>query len=428
MPAEKVYQLVSPETFKQKALYWASKFETACYFDSNKFKDPYSRFDGLIAAGAKRFLRGNAGTAFKELSLFLEQNISYLPGFLGYDLKNETEDLKSESPDNLGFPDLYFFEPVHLIMIQGNRATVQSSYPDEIFRDIENIDLAGERNVNFRGIIQSRLTKTEYIDAVVNLQHHIHQGEIYEANFCQEFYSEESKLNPADAFLELQRISPAPFSSFFKIGNHYIISATPERFLCRRGNKLISQPIKGTARRQIDPGQDELIKNNLRNNEKELAENVMIVDLVRNDLTKSAVPGTVRVEELFGIYSFEQVHQMISTVVCQPDQSLTNADIIKNTFPMGSMTGAPKISAMKLIERYEKSRRGVYSGTVGYFSPDGDFDFNVIIRTILYNAENAYLSFHVGSAITSDSDPEREYEECLLKAKAIFQLLGKEVS
>ncbi|NEU08191.1 anthranilate synthase component I family protein [Flavihumibacter sp. R14] len=419
-----VFQVPSIEAFKQKALYWSSKFTTACYFDSNGFKDPYSAFDVLIAAGAKRFVKCNTGKAFRELSDFIEQNTSYLPGFLSYDLKNETEDLQSNNTDNLQFPDLYFFEPLHLILIKGEEVRVISSRSKEVISLIKNIDLPEETTVKFRGTIESRFTKAEYIDTVHSLQDHIHRGEIYETNFCQEFYAENASLDPVSAYIELSRISPTPFSNFFRMGDHYILSATPERFLSRRGSKLISQPIKGTAKRQQNPDEDEKVKNELRLNEKELAENVMIVDLVRNDLTKSAVPGTVTVEELFGVYTFRQVHQMISTVVCVADKALNNAQIIKNTFPMGSMTGAPKISAMKLIDKYERTRRGVYSGTVGYFSPEGDFDFNVIIRSMLYNAKTGYLSFQVGSAITGDSNAEKEYKECLLKAKAIFQLLG----
>lgn len=418
-----IYQTVSPETFKTKALYWASAFETACYFDSNNFNDPYSVFDVLIATGAKRFLKCNAGTAFDQLNDFLENNTTYLPGFLAYDLKNEIEDLNSNNPDYLHNPDLFFFEPLHLILIKDGVIKITSPRPDEILAEINKIDLPEKWNTGFKGKVKRRFSKSEYISAVDELQKHIHRGEIYEVNFCQEFYAEKAGINPVDAFLELNRISPTPFSNFFKMGQNYILSATPERFLSRRGNKLISQPIKGTAKRQLNEQQDELAKVELRKNEKELAENVMIVDLVRNDLTKSAVPGTVKVEELFGIYSFTQVHQMISTVVCEIDKRFSNSGVIRNTFPMGSMTGAPKISAMNLIDKYEKTRRGVYSGTVGYFSPEGDFDFNVIIRSMLYNAENGYLSFQVGSAITSNSDAKKEYEECLLKAEAIFQLL-----
>ncbi len=272
--------------------------------------------------------------------------------------------------------------------------------------------------------IRSRFTKSEYKNTVNEIKGHIQRGDIYEINFCQEFYAENAEIDPLGTFIRLNKISPTPFSSFLKIGLRYIISATPERFLSRRGTKLISQPIKGTSARNSDKLKDDAQKKNLLANEKELAENVMIVDLVRNDLTKSARPGTVKVEELFGIYSFKQVHQLISTVVCERAEGLSNAQIIANTFPMGSMTGAPKISAMKLAEQYERSKRGVYSGAVGYFAPNGDFDFNVVIRTLLYNKENKYLSFHTGGAITLDSDPEQEYDECVLKAQAIMEVLS----
>src|SRR5690606_12086207 len=230
-------------------------------------------------------------------------------------------------------------------------------------------------------------------------------------------------IKPVEIYHALNRISPTPFSVYFKASGRYVISASPERFLCRRGNKLISQPIKGTSPRNPDQVQDEAHKFMLLNNEKEKAENVMIVDLVRNDLTRSARPGSVQVEELFGVYSFRQVHQLISTVVCEKADNLSNTRIIANTFPMGSMTGAPKISALKLAEKYERSRSGVYSGAIGYFGPDGNFDFNVVIRTLLYNASTNYLSFQTGSAITLDSDPEKEYEECILKAQAIMEVL-----
>jgi para-aminobenzoate synthetase component I len=226
--------------------------------------------------------------------------------------------------------------------------------------------------------------------------------------------------------LHLNAISPTPFSGFFKLKDRYILSATPERFLCKRGNKLISQPIKGTAKRSADLAEDLRIKAALKVNIKEQSENVMIVDLVRNDLTKSAVKGSVKVDELFGIYSFPQVHQMISTISCELDPTVDLIEAIRNTFPMGSMTGAPKIKAMELIDQYERSKRGVYSGSFGCISPTGDFDFNVIIRSILYNAEEQYLSFQVGGAITYAANAEEEYEECLLKASAIMQVLKAE--
>ncbi|MFN9583251.1 MAG: chorismate-binding protein, partial [Bacteroidota bacterium] len=176
-------------------------------------------------------------------------------------------------------------------------------------------------------------------------------------------------------------------------------------------------------RRGVTAEEDDYLKNNLQQSEKERAENLMIVDLVRNDLASSAVTGTVSVDELFGIYSYAQVHQMISTVSACVNENYSCADMLKNAFPMGSMTGAPKIKSMQLIEEYECTRRGLYSGTVGYISPDGDFDFNVVIRSLQYNAVTGTLAFNVGSAITFDSVADEEYNECLLKAKAITELL-----
>ena len=266
------------------------------------------------------------------------------------------------------------------------------------------------------------------MSTVEEIKTHIKQGDIYVTNFCQEFFAENTVVDPLMVFLALNEISPNPFSAFFKYRNNFIICASPERFLAKRNDKLISQPIKGTAKRGKDAVEDESIKQELRNQTKEIQENVMIVDLVRNDLTRSAKQGSVKTEELFGIYSFTQVHQMISTVACELQEGISAAQAIKNAFPMGSMTGAPKIRSMELMEQYEHSRRGVYSGAIGYFSPDNDFDFNVVIRTLLYNRDKEYLSFHVGSAITYHADAEKEYEECLLKAQAILEVLGQPLS
>lgn len=411
--------------FKDKALAWANGFETACCFDSNNYPDPYSAFGFLIAAGESVSIMASAGDAFEQLEAFLKDHRQdWLLGFFGYDLKNEIEALKSANPDHLGFPDLYFFLPEHLVLVKGPEISILSSHPEKVFGEIKNQKVSPASGTS-SARIQSRFTEREYIGVVQSLKEHIVRGDIYEVNFCQEFFSEDIDLKPLQLFIELNTISPTPFATFFKLRSRYILSATPERFLSKRGYKVISQPIKGTARRSQNADEDRLIKDKLRNDVKEQSENVMIVDLVRNDLTKCAVPGSVRVEELFGIYSFEKVHQMISTVACKVDEQYSLADVIKAAFPMGSMTGAPKVSAMELIERYEKTRRGAFSGAVGYFSPNGDFDFNVVIRSLLYNSEKKYLSFQVGSAITFESNPESEYQECLLKAEAIFQVLTK---
>lgn len=409
--------------FKQKALQWATQFNTVCYLDSNSFTDPYSKFDALIAVGAKAEVTAETGDAFEQLARFGKHNPGFITGFFTYDLKNEVEDLESKNIDRLGFPDLYFFAPQIVITIKSNEVNIVGDNKDEIFATIERLEPStGQQSPAVS--LTPRFSKQEYIDTVNKIKEHINRGDIYVTNFCQEFYADNAQIDPLSIYQKLNSLSPTPFSSFFKWDGNYIICASPERFLAKRGNKLISQPIKGTARRDSDAATDQTIIEELRSHPKELQENVMIVDLVRNDLTRSAKRGTVKTEELFGIQSFKQVHQMVSTVVCELRDDVTVVEAVKNTFPMGSMTGAPKVSAMQLMEQYERSKRGVYSGAIGYFGPD-DFDFNVVIRTLLYNSSNKYLSFQVGSAITYHADAEREYEECLLKAKAILEVLGQ---
>ena len=409
--------------FKIQALQWASSFDVFCLLDSNNFIDPYAKFDTLIAIGAKDDLTANAGTAFEQLEQFREKYPGWMTGFFGYDLKNEIENLSSSNADHLNFPDLYFFVPKYIIIIRGNEIEIIADNPQHVFEIIaqQTIEFIDELPVLN---IQARISKKEYLSTVSKIKEHINRGDIYVTNFCQEFFAEDAAIDPLSVFLKLNEISPNPFAVFFKWKDNYILCASPERFLAKRGAKLISQPIKGTAKRGENTAEDEHIKQQLRNHAKELQENVMIVDLVRNDLTRSAKKGTVKTEELFGVYSFKQVHQMISTIVCELKDGISPVQAIKNTFPMGSMTGAPKISAMQLMEQYEQSRRGVYSGAIGYFSPDNDFDFNVVIRTLLYNQKSKYLSFHAGSAITYHADAENEYEECLLKVRAILEVLG----
>ena len=271
--------------------------------------------------------------------------------------------------------------------------------------------------------IKLRIHKDDYFQKLNAILNHIHRGDIYEANFCQEFYSENSTINPIEVYQNLNEISKPPFATFLKLNDKYLLSASPERYLKKEGETVISQPIKGTERRAETPEEDIALISALEKNPKERAENIMIVDLVRNDLSKTAIKGSVKVDELCKVYTFEQVHQLISTISCKVPKEMHPVDIIKNTFPMGSMTGAPKISAMKIMEELEETKRGLYSGAVGYFTPTGNFDFNVIIRSILYNATEKHVSYSVGGAITSQSEPEKEYEECLLKAKAMKQVL-----
>jgi para-aminobenzoate synthetase component 1 len=418
-----IFNVNDPQIFKQKALAWAAAFDTVCYLDSNNYADPYGKFDTLISIGIRHEIEPKTGNKFEKLGDFRRQNPGFITGFLGYDLKNEVENLSSANPDGLHFPDLYFFAPQIVITLNKNTVEIIGENEAEIYEKLEGSEpsfTSGIPSIN----VQSRFSKAEYMEAVEKIKAHIVRGDIYVTNFCQEFHAEDTDIEPLSIFNKLNNLSPTPFSSFFKWKDNYIFCASPERFLAKRGSKLISQPIKGTAKRDEDSSIDQSIKQELRHTPKELQENVMIVDLVRNDLTHSAKPGTVKTEELFGIQSFTQVHQMVSTVVCELREDVSAVDAVKNTFPMGSMTGAPKISAMQLMEQYERSKRGVYSGAIGYFGPDDDFDFNVVIRTLLYNSAEKYLSFHVGSAITYHADAESEYEECLLKAKAILQVLG----
>lgn len=409
-------------SFKQKALQWAATFEVCCILDSNDYTDRYGKYDLLLAVGAKAELNAQSASKFEELKAFYELHKTWMFGLLGYDLKNEIEQLESTNSDQLNFPELFFFVPQYLIIVKADEVEVLIGTPEVI--DIIN-QHSGSIEENHSPInVQSRISKTAYIKTVEALQQHIARGDIYEVNFCQEFFAEHAVINPVEIYQRLCQISPTPFAGFFKIRDQYILSASPERYLCKRENRLISQPIKGTAKRNLDPEIDLQIRTALRENTKEQAENVMIVDLVRNDLTKAALSGSVKVDELFGIYGFPQVYQMISTISCELNPDVHFIEAIKHTFPMGSMTGAPKVKAMQLIEEYELSKRGSYSGAFGYISPESDFDFNVIIRSIMYNAKKDYLSFQVGGAITFAADANSEYEECMLKASAIIQTLG----
>lgn len=352
-------------------------------------------------------------------------------GHIAYDYKNQIENLSSKNFDGVKFPDSHFFQPRYVLKSSGENMEV--NYHNE-FEDEKSVKKIAKKIFNSKHIevkknytpikIKSRFSKNEYIETVKKIKAHIQRGDIYEINFCMEFYAEDTEIDPAEVFYKLNQISCAPFSCFYKLDDKYLMCASPERFIKKEGNKLISQPIKGTARRGKTVEEDEAIKHQLLHDKKELSENVMIVDLVRNDVSRIAKKGTVNVDELFGIYTFKQVHQMISTVSCELQRGISFEEIIKSTFPMGSMTGAPKIKAMELIEKYECTKRGLFSGSVGYITPEGDFDFNVVIRSILYNSTKKYLSFHAGSAITFNSDPEKEYEECMLKAKAMFEVLG----
>jgi len=424
------FTLQDTDFFKKKLLQWAQQFREVVFLDSNSYEQRYTSYDAVLAVDALTSIKTDYHNAFEGLNEYQQITRDWLFGYLSYDLKNDTEDLRSGNHDGLGFPDMFFFQPKKLFLLKGNELEVQylRMCDDEIVSDFDEI--AGEipnnksQGPNFGNVeIKQRISKENYLDKVGQMLAHIHRGDIYEANFCMEFYAEDAVIDPLITYEKLNAISEPPFAVYFKNHRHYLMSASPERYLRKEGDKLISQPIKGTARRSTDTVDDIAIKLALTDDEKERSENIMIVDLVRNDLSRTAAKGSVEVEELCGAYTFKQVHHLISTVVSRLEQGSRPVDAIRTTYPMGSMTGAPKISAMQIIEKLEETRRGLYSGAVGYFTPDGDFDFNVVIRSILYNAEKNYASFSVGSAITSKASPEMEYEECLLKAKAMRTVL-----
>lgn len=416
--------------FKNQLLNWSNQFREVVVLDSNSNFNiqHYSSYDFVVAVDAFTSIKTDYYNSFQDLQQYQSQTKDWLFGYLSYDLKNDVEALKSNNFDGLNFPDLFFFQPKKLFLIKENQLEIQylRMCDDEInydYNEIINItnlcDFATLRETK----IEQRISKEKYISKVEKMLEHIHRGDIYEANFCMEFYAENATIEPLEIYQKLNTISEPPFAVYYKNSHQYLLCASPERYLKKEEIKVISQPIKGTAKRSFDMESDEILKAELSQNPKERSENIMIVDLVRNDLSKTATKGSVLVEELCQIYTFKQVHQMISTVVSEVENSISPVEIIQTTFPMGSMTGAPKISAMTIIENLEETKRGLYSGAVGYFTPNNDFDFNVVIRSILYNSENQYLSFSVGSAITSQSIPEKEYDECLLKAKAMFEVL-----
>lgn len=410
---------------------WAQSYREIVFLDSNNYPDLYSSYDCILAIDAFTSLKTDYFNAFEDLKQYQQTTKDWLFGYLSYDLKNSTEDLQSNNQDGLQFPDLFFFQPKKLFSLKGNQLEIcyLNMCDDEVeenFFAIENHDVTFT-NLTESIKIEQRISKTEYLQKVSKILEFINRGDIYEANFCMEFFCKNTLLNPLENYWKLNEISQAPFSVFFKNNAHYLLSASPERYLKKVGENILSQPIKGTARRFKDENEDEKAKIALANNPKERSENIMITDLVRNDLSKTAQKGTVKVEELCKVYSFLQVHQMITTISSKLKPEYSPIDVLKTTFPMGSMTGAPKISAMQIIESLEETKRGLYSGSVGYFTPTGDFDFNVVIRSILYNQTEKYVSFSVGSAITATSIPEKEYEECLLKAKAMMEVLENKI-
>lgn len=423
------FPILDAALVKQKLQHYYKSNLHFILLDSNHSESLYSDHNCLIAVGCIDEIKTAVGTAFDDLELFRAAHQDWMFGYLSYDLKNEIEDLKSNHHNYLQVFGMHFFVPEIVFEIQKDQLIAHSSTLNQkelqqLLKEVFKTEISYAKIIQHR-LLKARDQKKEYLEKAQRFLDHIQRGDIYEANFCTEFYAQDVQLDSLKAFETLNQISEPPFAVYARMDDLHVMCASPERYLKKVGDKIISQPIKGTARRSQHLIEDEALKVDLYNDPKERSENVMIVDLVRNDLSRTAVKGSVTVEELYGIYSFKQVHQMISTISSSVKDTAP-LDVIKTTFPMGSMTGAPKISAMNIIEHNESFYRGLYSGSIGYFTPDGDFDFNVVIRSILYNASTGYVSYAVGSAITAAAIPEKEYEECLLKAKAMMQVLNEQ--
>ena len=407
-------------------LNWVQPFNIFCLLDNSQYYFETPAFECLLAVGSRRTIALSAGTAFDSLKAFCITENDWLFGHLGYDLKNENEELTSCNFDGLHFPDGFFFIPEIVLQLNESALTVFCDVDAaNIFESINAADAVIERKPGSPISIQNRIAHQDYIASVKKIQQHILRGDCYEVNFCQEFYATEATVHPLSVYNSLISVSPNPFAAFYKLDDLYCMCASPERYFKKNGNTLFSQPIKGTSKRNLEnPKLDEQSRQHLINSEKEKSENVMVVDLVRNDLSRICKRGSVKVEELFGIYSFPQVHQMISTITGELDEGSDWIDVVRATFPMGSMTGAPKKRVMEIIEHHEQTKRGLFSGAIGYVTPEGNADFNVVIRSVLYNAKEKYVSFQAGSAITFYSDAEEEYKECLLKVSGIKKVLG----
>lgn len=414
------------QKIKQQLLHWANQYNSCSFLDNHQYASLHHSVECLVAVGeVTRF--SPTSNHQSALASFLQQTNDWLFGHISYDYHSILyPSLAQQKPDDVGFQPIYFYQPEIVLQLSATELKIESltKTPLSIFKEITAIQNTEHKTSNQELSINSRISKVDYLQTIHQLKQHILRGDCYEINYCQEFYAENVVIEPLAIYQQLTTISPNPFASFYKLNNKYLLCASPERYLKKQSNQLISQPIKGTFKRNLQNIEaDNTLKQQLFESHKDRTENVMVVDLVRNDLSRICKEGSVRVEELFGIYTYPQVHQMISTIVGEIDESTNLADILQATFPMGSMTGAPKQKVMQLINQYEPSNRGLYSGAVGYVTPNKDFDFNVVIRSILYNATSQYLSYQVGGGITFNSIAEQEYEECLLKAEAIRKVL-----
>lgn len=379
----------------------------------------------------------------EELKKYKVENKTNLPfiggavGYLSYDLGNYIERLPRTSIDYTNVYDLYFGLYNWVIVVDHLENKTYIATPDldieeenKIIRKIEDQINEAERT----GIdsicyeekdvektrLKSNFTKSEFEDAVRKVQDYIRQGDIYQANLTQRF-SGKTTLSSYELYRDLRRFSPAPFGAFLNFEHSHILSNSPERFIKCVDKKVETRPIKGTRPRGKNIEEDLRLQEELRKSEKDRAELLMIVDLERNDIGRISKIGSVKVPELFIIEPYANVNHLVATVVGEIEEDKDCIDVIKATFPGGSITGAPKIRAMEIIDELEPTQRNVYTGSIGYIGFNGDMDLNIAIRTIVKQDDNVY--FQVGGGMTWDSNPEDEYQETLDKAQSIMKAL-----
>jgi para-aminobenzoate synthetase component I len=427
------FQVDDTAVLKQKLTLLLSEEKYVCWLDSCQQKSAKNmqEFETLVAFGQISSLQtSDTQNSWAQLEKYQAEINDWIFGILSYDLKNELHpQLPSKNANIIELPLMVFFQARTIFFLRGGELEIHSyDEPKDIFSQLMDCTSQGSKtDIKTEGI-NPNISKDEYVKTIHHIKSEIKEGNVYEVNYCINYSLDvKSGLEVVPLFHQLAKISPAPFAGVFKHGDYAMIGASPERYIRKQGSHLISQPIKGTRPRGLIEESDLQLKIELQNSLKERAENVMIVDLVRNDLAKNCIAGSVVVSELFGIYSYEQVHQMVSTIEGELKPNISWINAIKSSFPMGSMTGAPKIAAMKLIDEIENFNRGWYSGALGYVSPNGDYDFNVIIRSLVCNTATNKMSFAVGGAITYDSSAEEEWNECQLKAKAIKKLLDLEL-
>lgn len=408
---------------KQQLLLWCDGFQHSCFLDSHHYSNSGEEPLCLAAAGANRvFSTENDSEKFWAAT---EECRDWLFGHISYHALHEIHGLKLPPIREGDFPASFLFCPETVFLLTQQQLTISTLAPsaEEIWNRIQSMDTTPLQQPLPEIQFHARMEPAIYLKKVEQLLQHIQRGDCYEINFCQEFFASPVSIPALTTYIHLMTLSPNPFSCFYKNEGRYVLCASPERFLQKKGARLCSQPIKGTIRRSpLHPAEDEALKENLRSSIKNQSENIMVVDLVRNDLSRICKEGSVRVSELLGLYTFPQVHQLISTVEGELLPGTTLFEILQATFPMGSMTGAPKKRVLELIEEYEPVPRGIYSGSIGYITPEKDFDWNVVIRSLVYLSEKKYLSYQVGGGITANSDPQQEWEECLVKAKAMRSL------